>query len=192
MFQLCFVKVETMLINIRQLNFHFQPNFNVETKLVHRRWMDVILQTLFQRCFTNVETTSISMCWFNFQFQPNTNVEETLMNVDDQRCFNVDSALICLLGWDRPHVIGCLDSKHIRIKCLKLRGTLYHNYNGFISAVLLAIGDTNYYFTLFDLGQYGSYNDSGVLASSQIGEIFEDELLHEPEDIPYYLFGMKF
>ena len=53
---------------------------------------------LFQRCFANVETTSINVRRLNFHFQPNINVETTLMNVDDQRCFNVDSTLMCLLG----------------------------------------------------------------------------------------------
>ena len=53
---------------------------------------------LFQRCFANVETTSINVGRFNFHFQPNINVETTLTNVDDQRCFNVDSTLMCLLG----------------------------------------------------------------------------------------------
>ena len=84
------INVETTSINICRLNFHFQPNFNVETTLVHRRWIDVILSTLLQRCFANVETTSINVRRLNFHFQPNINVETTLMNVDDQRCFNVD------------------------------------------------------------------------------------------------------
>ena len=35
---------------------------------------------------------------------------------------------------------------------------------------------------MFDLGNFWSNNDSGVLASSQIGEMFEDELLHVSED----------
>ena len=101
--------------------------------------------------------------------------------------------------WDMLHVIGCLDDKHIRIECPKLSGTLYHNYKGFFSIVLLAICDANYCFTLFDLGQFGSNNDSGVLASSQMNEMFEDELLHVPEDrklsdsdnesLPYFLLG---
>ena len=90
LFQRCFVNVETMSINIRQLNFHFQPNFNVETALVHRHWIDVILSTLFQRCFANLERTSINVRRLNFHFEPNINVETTLMNVDDQRWFNVD------------------------------------------------------------------------------------------------------
>ena len=61
--------------------------------------------------------------------------------------------------WDMPHVIGCLDGKRSRIECPNLSGTLYHNYKGFFSIVLLAICDANYCFTLFDLGQFGSNND---------------------------------
>ena len=101
--------------------------------------------------------------------------------------------------WDMPHVIGCLDGKHIRIECPKLSGTLYHNYKGFFSIVLLAICDANYCFTLFDLEQFGSSDDSGVLASSLMGGMFEDELLHVPDDrklndsdnesLPYFLIG---
>ena len=84
--------------------------------------------------------------------------------------------------WNMPHTIGCIDDKHIRIECPKLSGTLYYNYKGFFSMVLQAISDANYCFTLFDLGQYGSNNDSGVLANSQMGQMFEDDLLHVPPD----------
>eukprot|EP00795_Rhopilema_esculentum_P005709 gene5709-10959_t len=101
--------------------------------------------------------------------------------------------------WNMPNVIGCIDGKHIRIECPKLSGTLYHNYKGFFSIVLLAICDANYCFTLFDLGQYGSNNDSGVLANSQMGRMFEDDALNVPgerklcgddqKSLPYFLLG---
>ena len=71
-----------------------------------------------------------------------------------------------------PHVIDCLDSKHIKIECPKLSRTVNHNYKGIFRIALLAICDANYCFTLFDLGQFGSNNDGGVLASSQVGAIF--------------------
>ena len=64
-----FVNVETTSINIRRLNFQLQPNFNVETTLVHRRWINVTLSTLLQRCFSNFETTSINVNRLNFHFQ---------------------------------------------------------------------------------------------------------------------------
>ena len=82
--------------------------------------------------------------------------------------------------WNFPHVVGCLDGKHIRMECPKESGTLYHNYKGFFSIVLMAICDANYCFTFFDLGQYGSNNDSGVLSNSQLGHLFDSNGLNIP------------
>ena len=75
----------------------------------------------------------------------------------------------------------------------------YYNYKGFYSIVLLAICDSNYYFTLFDLGHYGSDNDSGVLAKSEMGELIETQKIGIPEPakhstcdfdpLPYFLVG---
>ena len=96
-FQRCFVHVETTSINIRRLNFHLQPNFNVERTVAHRRWIDVVQSKFFQRCLANVETTLINVRRLNFHFQPNINVKTTLIKIDDQRCFNVDSTLMYLL-----------------------------------------------------------------------------------------------
>ena len=35
---------------------------------------------------------------------------------------------------------------------------------------------------MFDLGKFGSNNDNGFLASSKMGEMFEDEQIHVSED----------
>ena len=40
-----------------------------------------------------------------------------------------------------------------------------------------------YCFTLFDLGQYGSDNGSGVLMKSKINELFENEKLNIPSPL---------
>ena len=63
---------------MNKLNFHFQLNIKVETALIYRHWINVILSMLFQRCFINIETTSINIRRFNFHFQPNFIVETTL------------------------------------------------------------------------------------------------------------------
>ena len=51
LFQRCFANVETTSINVRRLNFHFQPNINVETTLKNvddQRWCVCWEPCLFQ------------------------------------------------------------------------------------------------------------------------------------------------
>ena len=77
--------------------------------------------------------------------------------------------------------------------------SLYHNYKGLLSIVLLAACDADYCFTLFDIGSYGSNNDSGVLATSLIGQLLENGNMKLPqpqslpacsfEPLPYFLLG---
>ena len=64
------------------------------------------------------------------------------------------------------HVLGAIDGKHIHTERPTLTGTLYHNYKGFFSMVLLAVCDADCCFTLFGFGSYGSGNDCGVLSNS--------------------------
>ena len=80
--------------------------------------------------------------------------------------------------WNLPHVIGAIDGKHIRVKCPAGGGTLYHNCKGFSSIVVIAVRDSNYGFTMVDIGEYGSNNDSGVLMRSEINRRFEEGSLN--------------
>ena len=78
-------------------------------------------------------------------------------------------------------MVGAIDGKHVVIEAPAKSGTLYHNYKGTFSIVLLAVCDAKYNFTLVDVGQYGSNNDSGVLAQSKISSAFENNTLNLPE-----------
>ena len=100
--------------------------------------------------------------------------------------------------WNMPNAIGSIDGKPIRIQCPRLSGTQFYNFKGFFSIVLMAVCDANYCFTLFDLGQFGSNNDSGILANSVMGDLLENRQLNIPESrvinetvgaLPYYLLG---
>ena len=102
-------------------------------------------------------------------------------------------------NWKFPHCIGFIDGKHIRIECPKMTGTYYFNYKGFYNIVVLAICDNNYCFTLFDLGQYWTNKDSGVLANSKMKEMIEENRLNIPppstykscdfDPLPYFFVG---
>lgn len=101
--------------------------------------------------------------------------------------------------WNLPHCVGAIDGKHINMKCPNNSGSLYYNYKGFFSLVLMAICDAHYIFTLVDIGEYGSNNDSGVLSHSQMGKALDKGSMSFPQaeklsgcpisQLPYFLVG---
>ena len=71
-----------------------------------------------------------------------------------------------------PHCLGALDGNHAGIPKPASSGSLWYNYKGFFSVVLLSICDARYWFSYVYVGEYGSINDSGVLKNSRMGRKF--------------------
>lgn len=71
--------------------------------------------------------------------------------------------------WNLPHCCGALDGKHVRMKQPLGSGTLFYNYKGFFSIVLLAVVDAKYKFLWADVGANGSSSDCGVYNRSALG-----------------------
>lgn len=85
--------------------------------------------------------------------------------------------------WQFPNYIRAVDGKHIQIKCPPNSGTMYFNYKGTYSIVLLAVVDSDYKFVIVDVGAYGKQSDGGVLEQSKFGRRLEDGKLHLPRDL---------
>ena len=83
-------------------------------------------------------------------------------------------------------------------------GSLFYNYKGTHSIVLLAACDADYCFTLLDIGNYGRMSDGGVFANSSFGDAMMNDKLSLPDSdyilntnhttygkLPYYFVADK-
>lgn len=100
--------------------------------------------------------------------------------------------------WQFPHVLGALDGKHVSIRCPRRGGSLYFNYKGFHSIVLLALVDANYKFLWVDVGANGSASDAQIFNQGELKDCILDSTIGFPPDdpipnddrpLPYYIIG---
>lgn len=88
--------------------------------------------------------------------------------------------------WNFPHVVGCLDGKHVQIKCPNRTGSMFYNYMKYFSVVLLALVDCEYKFLVIDVGGYGKQSDGGTFMSSSLYKALHDGTIVLPpsEELP--------
>ena len=101
--------------------------------------------------------------------------------------------------WNLPHVCGALDGKHVAIRRPARTESLYHNYKGFFSLVLMALVDVHQYkFLWIDCEGVGSMSDAQIFNESELktclvgGSIGFPDLTNLPNDdqpTPYFIIG---
>ncbi|XP_072380701.1 uncharacterized protein [Diabrotica undecimpunctata] len=123
------------------------------------------------KCVSSV----VDAIWNNFY--------ERHLSVPDQKEFE-QIAVEFNERWNFIHAIGCIDGKHIRIKCPKQSGTTYFNYKKYFSVVLQAVADYRCRFLFVDVGGYGKQHDGQTFTASTLSTFLENCHNTLPQPLP--------
>ena len=101
--------------------------------------------------------------------------------------------------WNYPNCLGSIDGRHVRIRKPPHSGSLYYNYKGYTSIILMAIADGKYRFIYVNIGAEGSAGDSGCWRNTKFHEQIENGEANIPDDkalpnqeeiiMPYHFVG---
>ena len=72
------------------------------------------------------------------------------------------------------------DGKHVVMQAPPRAGSVFYNYKDTHSIVLMAVVNSDYEFTIVDIGEAGRQSDGGVFANGQIGYAMNNNLLNLP------------
>ena len=82
--------------------------------------------------------------------------------------------------WNFPNCVGAIDGKHVVMQAPPRSGSTFFNYKGSNSIVLMAVVNSDYEFTLVDIGEAGRQSDGGVFANGHVGYAMNNDFLGLP------------
>ncbi|KAI6171705.1 DDE Tnp4 domain-containing protein [Aphelenchoides besseyi] len=100
--------------------------------------------------------------------------------------------------WNVPNTLGSIDGKHVHLRAPAKSGSLYYNYKGTFSTVLLAVSDYRYKILYAKFGSYGHNSDAGIFDRTDFRQKMREESLNLPPprclpstdvSVPYYFIG---
>ena len=84
--------------------------------------------------------------------------------------------------WNFPLCTGALDGKHISCHCPANSGSIYFNFYGWYSIVLMAVCSARYSYLMVNIGSVGSASDGGIFERSGMKNAIYNNVLCLPKE----------
>ena len=101
--------------------------------------------------------------------------------------------------WNFHNCVGAIDGKHVALTCPPPKGgSIFYNYKGFHSIILMALVNADYKFSWVDVGRDGSSGGGQVFNASELKAAIDNgsvgfpeatSLPHDDKPIPYCIVG---
>ncbi|XP_018415961.1 PREDICTED: uncharacterized protein LOC108790241 [Nanorana parkeri] len=82
--------------------------------------------------------------------------------------------------WNFPNCGGAIDGKHVRITPPANSGSMFFNYKGYFSIILLAVVNASYESIYVDVGRNGRHSDGGVMEHTEFNQRLRNGTLNLP------------
>lgn len=86
--------------------------------------------------------------------------------------------------WQFPNCIGAVDGKHVVMFAPPHAGSIFYNYKGSHSIVLMGIADARYKLLYIDVGRNGRFSDGGVFNRCNFAQAMHTNQLNLPSPKP--------
>lgn len=171
-------------VSMRTLAYDFFLGDTTVREIVHSTCnavVELMKDTYIRTPNTADEWREISEGFWDRWNLPNTLGKRFACTIQTTKHWSLCDSVCANVG-----LVGAVDGKHVHLRAPANSGSLFFNYKGRFSTIMMAVADYRCRIVYLSVGSYGHEGDAGIFDRSDFGRALVDDAnpLHLPDDSP--------